>query len=279
MPEGLEASGLADTVSAARGALSCVPAGIVTDFDGTLSPIVSEPDAARPLPGVATALEALARRMAVVAVVTGRGALDARERLGAAGALVVGNHGIEWLYPHQPRPEPAFGQAAVEERLRAALSRVVEEAGVKVEYKGMSATIHYRGARDPAAARTRLMDALSGATRDLELREGRASIELRPLGLGDKGEALRRIVQLHRLRGLMVLGDDVTDLDMFRAAAELRAAGTLSCALIGAVQGGDEVPAAVQAAADLLIGSVEDAAQLLRELATPASLPGTGLPA
>jgi len=45
---------------------------VVTDFDGTLAPIVDDPGAARPLPGAAETLVALAARFGVVAVVSGR---------------------------------------------------------------------------------------------------------------------------------------------------------------------------------------------------------------
>jgi hypothetical protein len=63
------------------------------------------------------------------------------------------------------------------------------------------------------------------------------------------------------------MGDDVTDLDMFGAVAELRAAGTLRAAII-AVGGADrEVPPEVAAAADVVLAHPADAAVLLAMLA------------
>src|SRR5205807_10586135 len=47
-------------------------AGVLCDFDGTLSPIVPDPATARPVAGALDALGALADRYAVVAVVSGR---------------------------------------------------------------------------------------------------------------------------------------------------------------------------------------------------------------
>src|SRR5207237_8443168 len=47
-------------------------AAVLVDFDGTLSPIVEDPAAARPLPGAGEALAELARRYARVAVGSGR---------------------------------------------------------------------------------------------------------------------------------------------------------------------------------------------------------------
>ncbi|MDQ6683376.1 MAG: trehalose-phosphatase [Chloroflexota bacterium] len=256
-----------DALRAARLTLAAAPAGLVTDFDGTLSPIVADPDAARPLPGVADALQALARRLAVVAVVTGRAALDARARIGVSRLLLVGNHGIEWLAPGAERPDANPLAQSVGRLLKATLSGLPAEPGIRVEEKGLSATIHYREAAEPAQTRERLLAALEGRLDGLELREGRASLELRPVGVGDKGRALRTIVDRYSLRGLLVLGDDVTDLDMFRVAAELRQDGRLALALIGAVQGGTEVPAEVAGAADLVVDSVEAAASMLRALA------------
>jgi trehalose-phosphatase len=105
-----------------------------------------------------------------------------------------------------------------------------------------------------------------GAEPALTLRHGRMSVELRAPGLGDKGLAVRTIVDRYALAGLVVMGDDVTDLDMFRAAHELRASGRLHTAVV-AVGGGDEVPAEVAAAADVVIGDAFAAAALLDALA------------
>jgi phosphoglycolate phosphatase-like HAD superfamily hydrolase len=74
------------------------------------------------------------------------------------------------------------------------------------------------------------------------------------------------VVERYALRGLVVLGDDVTDLDMFRAAADLRAAGRLRGTIL-AVRGGREVPAEVADAADAVIGSPEEVVSLLLTLA------------
>ena len=45
---------------------------VLLDFDGTLSPIVDDPAAARPLSDIVEILERLGRRFALVAVLSGR---------------------------------------------------------------------------------------------------------------------------------------------------------------------------------------------------------------
>ena len=93
-------------------------------------------------------------------------------------------------------------------------------------------------------------------------------VELRPIGLGDKGSAAREIVERFGLRGVVVLGDDVTDLDMFRAIAEMRAAGRLHGLIIGVGGAEREVTSEVTAAADVVLSNPEQVAVLLERLAT-----------
>ena len=90
---------IATALSLARNALGAAPAGLLTDLDGTLAPIVDDPDASRPLSEAVAALTALTERLAVVAVISGRAPDDARRRLGTDRLLVIGNHGLERLEP------------------------------------------------------------------------------------------------------------------------------------------------------------------------------------
>lgn len=254
----------------ARAVLAAAPAGLLTDFDGTLSPIVADPATARPLPGAVDALAELAERVRVVAVVSGRAALDARRLLGSDRVMVIGNHGLEWLEPgaREPTWDPGLRGAAGEvERLAGA---VPLEPGVRVERKGLSATVHVRNAPDPEAARRRVLGALEPvAGPAVVIRPGRMSLELRPAGAGDKGSAVRSVAGRYGLRGLLVLGDDVTDLDMFRAARELGEEGA-STAVIG-VGGAGEVPAEVAAAADAMLPDPAAVVELLQALAAEGS--------
>ena len=254
-------------LSLATAALGHAPAGLLTDLDGTLAPIVRDPASVRLADGAVDALEALTRRLAVVAVLSGRAASDARRIVGVPEVLVVGNHGTEWLPPGAADPEPLPDGASVAARLSKLLQAVPTEPGVEVEHKGLSATVHYRNAADPERARPRITDALAPHVgHAFELRHGRMSIELRPSGLGDKGTALRAIVERHDLSGLLVLGDDVTDLDMFRAVDALRSDGRVHAAIL-AVAASGEVPSEVGEAADATLDGPAGVVDLLRALA------------
>ena len=266
-------------LDAARRVVGRPPAGLVADLDGTLAPIAPRPQDARPAPGAIDALRALAERLEVVAVVTGRAALDARAVLGDEAPWVVGNHGLEWLAPRTATPrlpsalEHALAAvpALIDQAFAAVAGALGERDGVLYEHKRLSGTVHYRLAADPARTRGLILSALGEALRRdpaageaLEVREGKMAVELRPRGAGDKGSAVRALVREHALRGLLVFGDDVTDVDAFRAAAALRADGTLD-AFIGAV-GGSETPPDVLEAADALLPSPDALVELLGAL-------------
>ncbi len=269
MPESsrLTDGSLSRALALAADALAAEPAGLLTDFDGTLSPIVHDPFMAGLVDGADGALAALAERLAVVAIVTGRMPLDARRLVGVPGLLIAGNHGTEWLHPGAETPTTARGAAAVSSALEEALARVPPMPGVVADHKGVSASVHYRQAPDPDAARAAILASL-GDLDGLGLRigHGRMIIEIRATGLGDKGTAAREIVERFGLRGAVVMGDDTTDLDMFAAVASLRAAGRLRAAIV-AVGGDHEVTPEVTAAADVVLDSPAKAAELLARLA------------
>ena len=88
-------------------------------------------------------------------------------------------------------------------------------------------------------------------------------VEVRPVGLGDKGSATRAIVDRFGLRGVLVMGDDVTDLDMFRAVDELRGAGRLRGAIIGVGGAAGEVLPALAEACDVVLADPAEVAELL----------------
>jgi len=93
------------------------------------------------------------------------------------------------------------------------------------------------------------------------------SVELRPVGGGERGRRTGPSSSASGCAGVVVMGDDVTDLDMFIAVAELRASGAVRGAIIGVGGEDGEVPPAVAQAADVVLGDPIEAASLLHRLA------------
>jgi trehalose 6-phosphate phosphatase len=238
-------------------------AGIFTDFDGTLSPIVADPEDARPVRGARTALESLARRFAVVAVVSGRPVLDLARRLRPRGVRLVGIHGLEVLEGDSVRVDPSAEAArdAVELVASSLLSSLRGFRGVTVERKGLAVAVHFRRAPGPDEAErlaAPVVDRVAGEA-GLHVLKGRRVLEIRPARGGNKGDAVRRLASSAGVTAALVAGDDVGDLPAFEAVSGLDP-------LLRIAVSSEESPAALAAAADLVVGSPEELVAVLKAL-------------
>jgi trehalose 6-phosphate phosphatase len=211
-------------------------AAILTDFDGTLAPIVEHADDAA-LPREAhEVLVRLIDRYALVAAVSGRRAADVRGRIDLDGIAYAGNHGLELLLPGQGEPtvDPSVdgreGEAA--SFLAGIDAARLEGAGVWLEDKGPIQALHWRGAADEARASAVAHEVAVEAGRvGLEPRWGRKVLELRPIGGGGKDGAVASLLAGGGIDRAVYAGDDRTDVDAFRRLAELREAGELVAAV------------------------------------------------
>jgi len=185
---------------------------VACDYDGTLAPIVEDPDQARPLPESVNALRSLAvLSSTTTAVISGRALRDLAtlSRLPAEVHL-VGSHGSEFDIGFVHALEPA--QRDLLTRLKQELQRIIADAeGVFLELKPASAAVHVRKAAPEVAAR--VLDAIRSGpcTWDgVEATEGKAVIELAVIRT-DKGHALDVLRHQVGATAAVFLGDDVTD--------------------------------------------------------------------
>ena len=267
-----------ETVDRCIEVLSSSPAGLITDIDGTISVMAATPAEAVVTEPARSALRRLAERLAFVGVVTGRSASVGEVLVGVPGLLYIGNHGTERR--HNGRSEIHPEAAASAEKLSQALTEVYERvnavgAGTElvVEDKGLSGSIHYRLAPDPERARAILVEIANevAAAAGLLVSEGRLVVELRPRVHVNKGTALVDLVHEHRLKGVVFLGDDLTDVDAFRAVRQLREAGDIDGLRVGVLA--PETQPEVLAEADVTVPSVQACIALLHAIAErlPAS--------
>ncbi len=204
------------------------------DFDGTLAPIVPDPDDARAHPAAAGALAALAGRLGRLAIITGRPAQLAVDYggLGDVRALVVlGHYGLErWAEGVIEAPEPDPAVEDVRRRLPPLLERLGAPEGTYVEDKGRALAVHLRRTADPEAAQALVAGPLAALAREagLVVEPGRMVIELRPAG-ADKGGALRALTEEGTQAGpasvVVFVGDDLGDLAAFDEVDRQRASG------------------------------------------------------
>ncbi|MBV9790653.1 MAG: trehalose-phosphatase, partial [Chloroflexi bacterium] len=219
------------------------PCGLLTDIDGTISPIATTPDAAQVSAAAREALRRLAQQLELVAVISGRAAADAAALVGLPELIYIGNHGLELAQAGvvQPVPDAVAYIPVIDEVLRSAQERIAL-TGILFENKGVTASVHYRMAEQPAQAQLLIGAILHelSAQHGLVLTPGRMVWELRPPLAIDKGTAARRLVTAYALRSVIFVGDDRTDTDAFRALRELRAQGV--CAALNVGVAGSETP-------------------------------------
>jgi len=189
------------------------PLAVFSDIDGTLAPIVPDPQDARVTDRAREALRDLMSLGVGVGLSTGRDLAKAREMTGLAGAWYAANHGLTLS---------AGGVDETPEAVRDFLPRVqaviretagVESAGAFVEDKGPIVAFHYRRAASPEEARAAIDAALSASSAAAAFRvhEGRMVVELRPPVDVDKGTALAELSRRMGAGAVICIGDDITD--------------------------------------------------------------------
>ncbi len=204
---------------------------LLSDFDGTLAPIVERPELAVLSERNRNLLRRLAHQPGLtVGIISGRALGDLIGRVGIEGLAYAGNHGLEIKGPGLRFVSP------VAEELRPVLNVVHQVLtrtlgtlkGVFVEHKGLSLSVHYRLAEAP---RERIREAVQRVVGSMPagdstvMTEGKKVIEIRPAAGWDKGRAVKLLMKRYgkggRRSGLVpvYLGDDRTDEDAFRVIA------------------------------------------------------------
>ncbi|AZQ40490.1 trehalose-phosphatase [Streptomyces cyaneochromogenes] len=246
---------------------------IALDFDGTLAPIVEDPEQARAHPDALPALAALAPKVAAVAVITGRPADVAVRYGGFAGVpglehlVVLGHYGAErWdaVSGEVTAPDPHPGVAAVRAELPGLLDGSGAGQGTWIEDKGHALAVHTRRAADPQGTFDALREPLTDlATRNgLIVEPGRMVLELRPPGM-DKGVALTEYVRELGAESVLYAGDDLGDLPAYAAIDKLRSDGTPGLLVCS----GSEEVTELSERADIVVDGPEGVVRLLQTLA------------
>lgn len=198
---------------------------LLLDYDGTISPIVSAPAAARPHRAAPRLIARLAARpdRLRVAIVSGRRIAQLRKFLGLGdGLLMAGVHGLE-LTDRRGRvffaPGAGHCLAELEKVRRWIAANVPDSAGFVIEDKQVSIALHYRNAGRAAAAaiRRRLRRYLSSQASGLKIGRGKMLVEVMP-AVANKGAVVTALARgVGRSFLPVYFGDDATDEDAFAA--------------------------------------------------------------
>jgi trehalose-phosphatase len=220
LPDALEAmDGIADRLQGKRVA-------VFLDYDGTLSPIVDDPDNAVLSDGMRAAIDKLSQG-AAVAIVSGRDLDDVRRFVQLDHLYYAGSHGFDMAGPDGWRHVVEKGKAflpaldAATQKLEEALSEI---GGARVERKKFSLAVHYRqvASDDEARVEQIVRDVVADNGR-LRASGGKKVFDVKPRADWHKGRAVLSLLDTLDLAGDDVVafyfGDDTTDEDAFRVLA------------------------------------------------------------
>jgi trehalose 6-phosphate phosphatase len=178
------------------------------DYDGTLAPIVSDPERA-PMRSSTRALLRHLTDLYPVAIISGRAQADALKQLGRiAVKQVIGNHGLEPWHASTGLSEEVRRWLPLLERKFAALK------GVRIEDKAFSVAIHYRHSREKRKARAAIARAVESLG-NVRVIGGKQVVNVVPNGVPHKGIALERERARLGCDTAIYVGDDQTDEDVF----------------------------------------------------------------
>jgi trehalose 6-phosphate phosphatase len=178
------------------------------DFDGTLAPIVRDPDMACMRPNTRLLLCRVARVHPCL-VISGRSLAGLQRKFEGTGIdRLIGNHGAEpW-----PEADRIRTEVSIWERTLAAQLPALE--GLWIENKGLSLTVHYRVCKRKTAARIAIREA-ARLLPGIRLVGGKQAVSFVSERAPNKGTALEALLIESGCRRALYVGDDDTDEDVF----------------------------------------------------------------
>ena len=202
---------------------------LLSDYDGTLTPIVSRPEEAILPRDAKEKLNVLAQKPAFsVGIISGRPLSEVKALVGIDGIYYAGNHGLEIEGPglNFINPGAKEAQITIKELVQSSSTKLASIEGVIVEDKGLSLSIHYRLVKqdDEKVVAEIVRQITSPWLRDgkIRLTSGKKVWEIRPPVDWHKGKAVETIIKemktvLRNGQWLTIyLGDDTTDEDAFK---------------------------------------------------------------
>lgn len=203
------------------------------DYDGTLSPIVADPDMAFMTPEMRAAVRNVAKRFPT-AIVTGRCIEKVCSFVGLPELYYAGSHGMDIKGPNSKedktvlllQPAREF-LPVIDKAYKALVEKTKDTTGARVENNKFCLSVHFRCVDEKSWSS--LAEKVKAVLRDfpeLELTEGRKVVEVRPSIMWDKGKAVEFLLRSlgfddDRTNVLPVyIGDDRTDEDAFKVLRE-----------------------------------------------------------
>ncbi|XP_054779965.1 probable trehalose-phosphate phosphatase 3 [Prosopis cineraria] len=217
---------------------------VFLDYDGTLSPIVDDPDRANMTDAMRTAVNEVACCFPT-AIVSGRSRKKVREFVRLRNIYYAGSHGMDISTPkgsskaedqkHQTRAVDEKGNQVVhfhpageflptiKEIIQVLKENVLTVNGSKIEDNMFCITVHYRLVKNEKEIEIlrKMVESIMEAYPNFHISVGRKVIEIRPNISWDKGCAVQYLLGTLGFDSFdkvipLYIGDDTTDEDAFK---------------------------------------------------------------
>ncbi|XP_010544184.1 PREDICTED: probable trehalose-phosphate phosphatase D [Tarenaya hassleriana] len=202
------------------------------DYDGTLSPIVEDPDRAFMTNEMRDAVKDVARYFPT-AIVTGRCQDKVRSFVKLAGLYYAGSHGMDIKGPSKKKKHNKSNQGVlfqpaseflpmIDEVFKSLVEKMKTIPGAKVENNKFCVSVHFRCVdQNHWGVMVEEVGSILKEYPKLRVTQGRKVLEIRPTIKWDKGKALEFLLEslgfTHSNDVLPIyIGDDRTDEDAFK---------------------------------------------------------------
>lgn len=194
------------------------------DYDGTLAPIVSNPQNAILSEEVKNIIDQLSAKIKI-AVVSGRDRKDVAQKVGLLRLIYAGSHGFDITGPEDLSMQPSGGEDILIHLDKAAVNldaKLKDIEGVLVERKKYAIAVHYRNVEEADVPKViKAVDQELSTHDNLKRGEGKKIVELKPTMDWHKGKAVLWLMErlgFSRENYVPVfIGDDITDEDALEA--------------------------------------------------------------
>jgi len=191
------------------------------DYDGTLTPIVKDPEEAVLAPEMKWLLSELSSKVSL-AIISGRDRATIKQFIQLGGIYYAGSHGLDIATPDGSTMQAPGSESYLKdlEQAFATLDNKLNDfTGASIERKRYSITVHYRNVADSELPLLEdVVETTAEGTPRLRIESGKKIFELKPRLNWDKGTALswiKKQVSNGKEPFTIYLGDDVTDESAF----------------------------------------------------------------
>lgn len=234
---------------------------LFTDIDGTLCHIKDDPSSVTIPLGIKKSLANLAKKMPLVAVITGRSTEQAKMLLGLQDIYYLGSYGEDLI-----SPQKRHSLKETVAKVKSVLAKAVADLdGISLEEKGLLLTVHWRHCQQEHDVELLKKKLITLAKKvGLKFDEGKKIFELRPFEL-NKEVAIVKLAKIYGLKKIIFIGDDLADAQAFAYLKKLRQQNLIDCLTIGVLSA--DTPDLLMSSCDYQVNSYKDVKRLFDWLA------------